>query len=136
MIKDLTQDLRYAFRMLTKSPVYAVVSIITLALGISACVTIFALIDSVLLRSYASYSERSVVIRHTRPPDTTPLNVLPARWSAFSSEFKSFELLNARWENKSMASRVCYCFGPPSGSARFRSALPSAPVAHGSSVSC
>jgi predicted lysophospholipase L1 biosynthesis ABC-type transport system permease subunit len=61
-------DLRFAFRQLAKSPGFTATVVITLALGISACVTIFALIDSVLLRRYASYSERSVVIRHTRPP--------------------------------------------------------------------
>ena len=87
-------DLRFAFRQLAKSPGFTATVVITLALGISACVTIFALIDSVLLRSYASYSERSVVIRHTRPPDATPLLVLRRAWPAFS-QLKSFELLNA-----------------------------------------
>ncbi|MCA1575832.1 MAG: ABC transporter permease [Acidobacteria bacterium] len=50
MIKDLTQDLRYAFRMLTKSPVYAVVSVITVALGIGASTAIFSVVYGVLLQ--------------------------------------------------------------------------------------
>ena len=50
MIKDLTQDLRYGFRMLTKSPVYAVVSVITVALGIGASTAIFSVVYGVLLR--------------------------------------------------------------------------------------
>jgi hypothetical protein len=88
----MLSDFRFALRQLVKSPGFTATVVITLALGISACVTILALIDSVLLRSYASYSERSVAIYHTRPPDTTPLEVLHRAWSAFSSELKSFEL--------------------------------------------
>jgi putative ABC transport system permease protein len=92
----MLSDFRFALHQLIKSPGFTATVILTLALGISACVTIFALIDSVLLRRYASYSERSVVIHHTRPPDTTPLPVLRRAWPAFS-ELKSFELLNTSW---------------------------------------
>ena len=74
----MLSDLRFASRQLVKSPGFTATGVLTLALGISACVTIFALLDSVLLRRYASYSERGVVIRHTRPPDTTPQLVCAA----------------------------------------------------------
>ena len=50
MIKDLTQDFRYGLRMLTKSPVYAFVSVITIALGIGASTAIFSVVYGVLLR--------------------------------------------------------------------------------------
>ena len=93
----MLSDLRFALRQLAKAPGFTATVVLTLALGISACVTIFALIDSVLLRRYAAYSERSVAIYHTRPPDTTPRGVERRAVSAFSSELKSLELLNARW---------------------------------------
>jgi len=63
-MQTLWQDLRYALRMVAKSPSFAAVAILTLALGIGANAAIFQLIDAVRLRTLPVQDPSTLAIVH------------------------------------------------------------------------
>ena len=93
MVADIFQDLRYALRMLKKSPSFTALIVLTLALGIGANSTIFSVIHAVLLRPlpYAD-PERLVSIIDSNPSNgwprfsSSPANFLDWRRGAHSFE--------------------------------------------------
>ena len=57
-------DLRYALRSLRRTPVFSVVAVLSLALGIGANTAIFSLLDQALLRSLAVREPDRLVAFH------------------------------------------------------------------------
>jgi predicted permease len=61
MLRDSIQDLRYGLRMLRRSPVFAAVAVLSLALGIGANTAIFTALDEVLWKPLPVEDPQSLV---------------------------------------------------------------------------
>jgi predicted permease len=66
MMRSLANDIRYSFRSLTKSPVFCIVALASLGLGIGANTAIFSLINQLLLRLLPVKNPRELVLLNTR----------------------------------------------------------------------
>src|SRR5881397_1311393 len=61
-MKHLARDFRYAWRGLTRSPLFTLVALVSIALGIGANTAIFTLVDEVLLRLLPVKSPEQLVL--------------------------------------------------------------------------
>ena len=68
VLHDLIADVRFGLRMLWKSPAFAFVAILTLALGIGANTAMFAIVDDVLLHPVPYEDAGQLVRLHASKP--------------------------------------------------------------------
>jgi putative ABC transport system permease protein len=99
-IEDFIQDLRYGLRVLVKSPVFTIVAVLSLALGIGANTAIFSVVNGLLLQPLPyPEPERIVDVWHTPPQESFPgmamFSVSPGNYLDWKSQNESFEAMAA-----------------------------------------
>jgi predicted permease len=81
-MKDLLLDIRYALRVLWKSPAFALVATVTLMLGIGANVLVFGVVNAVLLRP----------LEVSEPQNLYELRLKPwTAWKLLTTSYPAFE---------------------------------------------
>src|ERR1700743_3804505 len=78
------RDMHYAVRQLRRSPGFALVAILTLALGIGAATSVFSVIDAVLLKPFAFRDpDRLVIVREAEDEPSNHHLAIPDNYHHF-----------------------------------------------------
>ena len=92
-MRTLFADLRYAFRVMFRTPSFAVAVVSVLALGIGANTAIFSIVNAVLLRPLP-FEEPDRLVRiftRTPGPDGGPFEVSPGKFYDWQRDARSFD---------------------------------------------
>jgi len=102
-MNKLLRDIRYALRLLRKSPGFTAVAVLTLALGIGANTAIFTLLDAVLLRPLPFQNPSQLVMLWEALPEIgyPKIEASAPDLMLYEREQKSFESLGS-FQNKDL----------------------------------
>jgi putative ABC transport system permease protein len=89
----MLSDLRYAWRLLMKSPGFTLIAVLTLALGIGANTAIFSVINAVLLRPLPYPEADRIVNLHESTPDQPEISISWPNYLDWKAENTVFESL-------------------------------------------
>ena len=105
-LETLWQDIRFGFRMLLKHRGFALVSLLTLAIGIGANTAIFTVVDATLIRPLPyPNANRTVMIWEHRLPDGERQNVTsPATFLNWQRDNTVFDQMAAMFNDSSILS--------------------------------
>ena len=90
-MRTLFADFRYAFRVMSRTPWFAVAVVSVLALGIGANTAIFSIVHAVLLRPLPFDEPERLVRLYTRTPDGRLFELSPGKFYGWQRDAHSFE---------------------------------------------
>jgi predicted permease len=91
MMRPLFADLRYALRVMSRTPSFAGAVVSVLALGIGATTTIFSIVNAVLLRPLPFEEPERLVRLFTRTPGGRLFELSPGKFYDWQRHAQSFE---------------------------------------------
>ena len=92
-METFVQDLRYGLRMLRKSPAFALIAVITLALGIGANTAMFSIVNGVLLRPLPYANPDRLLRLSTSTPQFKDGSISYPNFLDWQQRSRSFERL-------------------------------------------
>jgi len=90
-MRNLFADLRYTFRVMCRTPSFAVAVVSVLALGIGANTAIFSIVNAVLLRPLPFEEPERLVRIFTKTPGGRPFELSPGKFYDWQRDAQSFE---------------------------------------------
>jgi predicted permease len=101
-LETLASDIRFAFRMLRKSPVFTFVAILTLALGIGANTAIFSVMQAVLLRPLPYPASDRLVVLSESSEEIPDMSIAMANFNDWRTQNHVFESMVAYQGNDAL----------------------------------
>jgi predicted permease len=104
LLEDLLKDLRYSMRSLVANPLFALIAIFTLALGIGANTAIFSVINAVLLRGLPVSHPEQLVYLNVEPGQPTGAG----NTGNSNSSFSEYVFEQLRTQHQAFSSLAAY----------------------------